>query len=88
MGMKTAIDMVAKEYNLDLNANISGFYPCKSDSCYPIKEVTTKVLLGHKDVGNTDCPGPFIYNSLPTWRQEIMGNNFANIPVVASAANT
>lgn len=55
-GMKSAIDMVVKKYNIDLNATVKGFYPCSVASCYPIKLVYTKALLGHRDVGVTSCP--------------------------------
>lgn len=55
-GMKSAIDMVTKKYNIDLNATVKSFYPCSVASCYPIKLIHTKALIGHRDVGVTSCP--------------------------------
>ena len=57
IGLKTAIDMAARKYNIDLNATVMGFKTCNQSSCYPIQVVYTPALLGHKDVGITNCPG-------------------------------
>ena len=71
IGLKTAIDMAARKYNVDLNATVMGFKTCNQSSCYPIQVVYTPALLGHKDVGITNCPGKNIYASLPAWRKEL-----------------
>ena len=71
IGLKTAIDMAARKYNIDLNATVMGFKTCNQSSCYPIQVVYTPALLGHKDVGITNCPGKNIYASLPAWRKEL-----------------
>lgn len=74
LGLKSAIDMAAKKYGINLNANVMGFRPCRTANCYPIQMVYTKALLGHKDVGITNCPGKNIYNSLASWRSELGKN--------------
>ncbi len=71
IGLKTAIDMAARKYNVDLNATVMGFKTCNQSSCYPIQVVYTPALLVHKDVGITNCPGKNIYASLPAWRKEL-----------------
>lgn len=73
-GLKSAIDMVVNRYGINVNANIMGFRPCRSTDCYPIQTVYTKALLGHRDVGITNCPGKNIYNSLPIFRKEFAKN--------------
>ncbi len=80
--LKNLVYTVSKKYNINLNDSVMGFYPCSTASCYPIKVVYTKALLGHRDVGVTSCPGDAIYSRLGDWRNEIMSYS-GNISVIS-----
>lgn len=62
--LETAIDMVAKKYGITLNQNAIGFKKC-GNNCYPLQKITTKSLLGHKDVWVTNCPWNNIHVLIP-----------------------
>lgn len=51
-----------------------------SQSKYPAgRMVTVPVVSGHRDVGNTDCPGNALYDQLPHLR-DLVANGTAGIP--------
>ena len=66
-GLEMAISMMAKKYGITLSDTVVGFKKCgtKQENCYPLQKITTKSLLGHGDVGVTNCPGNNIHILLP-----------------------
>ena len=63
-GIEQAISMMAKKYGITLTDQKKWVIKCDT-SCYPFEVVTTKSLIGHQDVGRTDCPGSDIYEHIP-----------------------
>ena len=80
-----AIAYVAKKYGINVNEQANGIMACKSwdPACY-WKEVTTNRLAGHRDAGNTTCPGDNIYELLPEIRNEIVWKVWNLQPVLNS----
>lgn len=72
--LKNFIDYLTTKYGINVNSQVKWFKKCLSTKCYPIQMVTTPALIGHMDVGYTDCPGKNIYNKLPWWRAQIAKN--------------
>ena len=62
-GIEQAISMMAKKYGITLTDQKKWVIKCDT-SCYPFEVVTTKSLIGHQDVGRTDCPGSDIYEHI------------------------
>ena len=82
-GMIEAITYVAEKYGINLKEDAIWAKVCgKSETCI-WKPVTTKRLLGHRDIWATDCPGENLYDILPelrslvvwkVWNREIVYN--------------
>ena len=70
---------MAQHYGIDVNSTVTGFKACSSALCFPLQVIKTPALLGHKDVGNTDCPGVNIYTLLPGFRRDL--SNSGILPV-------
>lgn len=83
--LKNLVYTLSQKYNININDSVMGFYPCSVASCYPIKVVYTKALLGHRDVGVTSCPGNAIYNQLGNWRNEIASYAISSSVTLQSA---
>lgn len=64
-GIGQAISMMAKKYGITLTDQKKWVIKCDTSLCYPFEVVTTKSLIGHQDVGRTDCPGSDIYEHIP-----------------------
>lgn len=64
-GIERAISMVAGKYGITLSESKKWVITCDTSDCYPFQVVTTKSLIGHRDVGRTDCPGSDIYQYIP-----------------------
>lgn len=64
-GIEQAISMMAKKYGITLTDQKKWVIKCDNSLCYPFEVVTTKSLIGHQDVGRTDCPGSDIYEHIP-----------------------
>lgn len=72
--LKNFIGFLVQKYGINVNSSVKWFRKCLSKNCYPIDEVITPALVGHMDVGYTDCPGKNIYRKLPSWRAEFATN--------------
>ncbi|NRH20438.1 hypothetical protein HOO68_00120 [Candidatus Gracilibacteria bacterium] len=64
-GIEKAVSMMATKYGITLSESKKGVIKCDTSECYPFQVVTTKSLIGHQDVGRTDCPGSDIYQYIP-----------------------
>lgn len=56
---------MAQKYGITLSDTKQGVIKCDTAACYPFQIVTTKSLIGHRDVGSTDCPGSNLYKYIP-----------------------
>lgn len=65
IGIEKAISMMAAKYGITLSDNKKWVIKCDTPSCYPFQILTTKSLIGHQDIGRTDCPGSDVYNRIP-----------------------
>ncbi len=70
-GIKQAISMMASKYGITLSDSKKWIKKCDTAGCYPLQVVTTKSLIGHQDVGITDCPGSGIYEYIPSFLNQL-----------------
>ena len=65
-GIEKLIPFLAQKYGITLSANVDGVQ-CIDAVCDTLKKVTTKSLIGHRDVRATDCPGENLYPFIEKW---------------------
>ncbi len=65
-GLEKIIPFLAQKYGITLSANVDGV-ECIDAACDTLKKVTTKSLIGHRDVRATDCPGENLYPFIEKW---------------------
>jgi hypothetical protein len=64
--LETLIPFLAQKYGITLAANVDGV-ECVNSVCDTLKKVTTKSLIGHRDVRATDCPWENVYPLIEKW---------------------
>ncbi len=65
-GLERLIPALAKQYGITLSASVDGV-ECTTPSCETLRKITTKWLIGHRDVRATDCPWGNVYPLLQRW---------------------
>lgn len=65
LGIETAITMMAAKYGITLSDMKPWFRKCTKPSCSLLDSPLTYSLIGHQDVGYTDCPGSDIFQYIP-----------------------
>ncbi|MBC7498551.1 N-acetylmuramoyl-L-alanine amidase [Candidatus Gracilibacteria bacterium] len=66
-GIERAISMMAGKYGITLSDNKKGVRKCTIANCELFEKLSTKSLMGHEDIGHTDCPGSDTYPRIPDW---------------------
>lgn len=54
-GLENLIPFLAKKYGITLSKIANGV-ECANYACDTLEKITSKSLLGHRDVRATDCP--------------------------------
>ena len=70
-GLQTFLSYLVKRYGIDMNASITAHRECKKDDCLT-EDYATPAIVGHRDVGYTDCPGKNIYPKLVSYKEALM----------------
>lgn len=66
IGLEKLIPFLAQKYGITLSNNADGV-ECVNSACDTLKKITTKSLLGHRDVRATDCPWENVYPFIEKW---------------------
>lgn len=77
-----AIAYVARKYGINVNEEVQWLLPCSQAENCIWKSVNMFRLAGHRDAGNTTCPGENIYKLLPELRNEIVWKVWKLQPVI------
>lgn len=56
--------VLSKKYGIDTNVSRTGHKACKVDEECLTRDFDTTSLVGHRDIGNTSCPGTNLYAEL------------------------
>lgn len=59
---------LAQKYGIDVSGTSVAAKLCKSSESCKWKLISTPNLIGHRDIGVTDCPGSNLYIKIPELR--------------------
>jgi hypothetical protein len=83
LSLKLLISQLSYDYGLDLNSEYYYNRDCVWNECLRFPLITEKhfALSGHKDTGNTSCPGEKLHEKIEQIREELSDQTRDYIPV-------
>ncbi|MDP2090301.1 MAG: N-acetylmuramoyl-L-alanine amidase [Candidatus Gracilibacteria bacterium] len=76
LSLKNLTSYLVNKYDIDLNKKKYYHSDCNGKSCdLPLNTVLSDTIIGHRDAGNTSCPGDKLYAQIQDIKSELKNKN-------------